>query len=505
MFLFNNVAFTTTVVSIISCCIFWTKSLASQPHILLLLVDDLGWSDVGYHGSQIKTPNVDRLAREGVILENYYVQQYCTPTRGSLMTGRYPIHTGLQHRAILSLTPFGLPLEFSILPEKLKEVGYKTHLVGKWHLGHYTSVSTPTHRGFDSFFGFYNYGHDHFNHTHDGFLDLFEGEKVARGYKGQYTSHLYVQEVERIVEEHNSSKPLFLYMAFENVHDPIQAPEKYLNKYSFIKDRDRRTYAAMMDVVDEAIGNITKAFREKGLWNDTLVIFSSDNGGDPFYRGFNYPLRGYKKTLWEGGVKACGFVHGQMLKRKGVISRDLIHVTDWYPTLINLAGATLDSKPMPVDGFDVWETISSGTPSPRTELLHNIDFPEKRPGLLLTYDTWYSGAAIRVGDMKLLMHVPNATWYQVPEEGGIAPDMEEIWDQKTNIVELALYNITADPTDRYDVSHKYPNIVRHLKDRIHEHWKTAVPPGIVPDDIMALAVAIKNKAWVSWRDTCNAK
>lgn len=183
MFLFNNVAFTTTVVSIISCCIFWTQALASQPHILLLLVDDLGWSDVGYHGSQIKTPNVDRLAREGVILENYYVQQYCTPTRGSLMTGRYPIHTGLQHRAILSLTPFGLPLEFSILPEKLKEVGYKTHLVGKWHLGHYTSVSTPTHRGFDSFFGFYNYGHDHFNHTHDGFLDLLRVKKLPEGTK----------------------------------------------------------------------------------------------------------------------------------------------------------------------------------------------------------------------------------------------------------------------------------------------------------------------------------
>jgi len=472
---------------------------------LLLLVDDLGWSDVGFHGSKIRTPNVDKLASEGVILDNYYVQPYCTPTRGSLMTGRYPIHTGLQHRAILCLTPFGLPLDFSILPEKLREVGYSTHIVGKWHLGHYTSASTPTHRGFDSFFGFFNYGHDHFDHTHNGFLDFFRGDEVDRENHGQYSTHLYVKEAERIVAEHNSSKPLFLYMAFENVHDPIQAPEEYLNKYNFIKDRDRRGYAAMMDVVDEAIGNITAAVKEKGLWNDTLVIFSSDNGGDPFFRGFNYPLRGYKRTLWEGGVRAAAFVHGRMLKQKGVTSRELIHVTDWYPTLINLAGGTIDSKPIPLDSFDVWDTISTGAPSPRTEILLNIDLPEKRPGLLLTYDTWYTGAAIRDGDMKLLMQVPNATWYQVPEEGGIAPDMDEIWDQKTNIVELALFNVTADPTERHDLSRSHPDIVRRLRKRIREHEKTAVPPGIVPEDIMALVAALKNNAWVPWRNRCNAK
>ncbi|KAL9973997.1 hypothetical protein ACROYT_G020524 [Oculina patagonica] len=189
----NNFAIIVALFILNSFYTFLTEVTALQPHILLILVDDLGWSDVGFHGSKIQTPNVDKLASKGVILDNYYVQPYCTPTRGSIMTGRYPIHTGLQHRAILCLTPFGLPLKFSILPEKLREVGYSTHLVGKWHLGHYTSASTPTHRGFDSFFGFYNYGHDHFDHTHEGFLDLFRGDKVAREYSGQYSTHLYVK------------------------------------------------------------------------------------------------------------------------------------------------------------------------------------------------------------------------------------------------------------------------------------------------------------------------
>ncbi|XP_067057174.1 arylsulfatase B-like isoform X1 [Acropora muricata] len=490
------------------------ESKRSQPHILFMLADDLGWIDVGLHGSKIHTPNIDSLAKDGVILDNFYAQPVCTPARGALMTGRYPIHTGLQHAVIHPSDPFGLPLDFQTLPGQLRDVGYATHLVGKWHLGFYKWPYIPPKRGFDTAYGFWNGDEDHFNHKRDGVVDFRNGTDPVTNLDGKYATYEYVKRIQEIVRYHNPEQPLFLYMAFQNVHNPIQAPEEYVKKYDFIDQRMRRVHAGMVDILDEAVGNISKAFKDKGLWEDTLTIFCTDNGGEPVFGGYNWPLRGTKHTLWEGGVRSTGFVHGKMLKRKGAKCDGLLHISDFFPTLINLAGGKFDPRnPIPVDGFDVWKTISQGDPSPRTEILLNIDNVDPNatlPGI-------YQGMGLRMGSMKLLMNVPNTTWFKPPELGGDFPEellsngliaeetdedvLKALMDNyllTAGTLEVALYNITADPEERNDLSQVLPDVVKKMKERMDYYINSSVPPLFKGTDPNALKIARKNGIWGPW-------
>lgn len=473
-------------------------SSLKSPHIVLVVIDDLGWSDLGFQGSKIQTPNINTLAAEGVILDNYYVQPLCTPTRSTLMTGRYPIHTGLQHFVIEPSQPYGMPLNITTLAQKLKEAGYATHMVGKWHLGFYEWEYTPTYRGFDSHYGFYTGCGDHYTHERLGILDLRDNTSPVRDMNGTYSANLFTRQAQKIIDNHDSSTPLFLYLPFQNVHFPVQAPQKYIDKYSFINNKIRRTYAAMLDIADEAIGNVTKSLEKSGLWENTVFVFTTDNGGLPEAGGYNWPLRGQKRTLWEGGVRGVAFVHGNMLERKGVKSRELLHSTDWYPTLIKLAGGKVDDSPVPIDGFDVWDTISKGKPSPRTEILLNIDLaPEEKLREMMSDDPPYQGAAIRVGDMKLLVSCPNSTWFKPPELRERNTYDMNFHDR--GLVEVALYNITADPTEHTDLSQKLPDVVNKLQERLHFYKQTVVPPLNKPSDPLARNVALKNGCWTPWR------
>ncbi|KAL9958325.1 hypothetical protein ACROYT_G035327 [Oculina patagonica] len=463
-------------------------------HILLVVVDDFGWSDVGFHGSKINTPNMDKLASEGVILDNYYVQPICSPTRSALLSGRYPIHTGLQHGVIRPDEPYGLPLDFATLQQALKKAGYATHMVGKWHLGFYEWPYTPTYRGFDSFYGFYTGAEDHFKHDRNGILDLHDNKEPVKDQGGVYSARLYAKQAQSVISSHNASSPLFLYLPFQNVHGPTQAPEEYINKYHFIDNTRRREYAAMVDIVDEAIGNVTQAMQQAGLWEDTLMIVTTDNGGIPHSGGYNWPLRGHKGSLWEGGVRGVGFVHGKMLQKTGVKCTELLHVTDWYPTLLYLTGITeKDASLPPLDGFNIWHTISEGAPSPRTEILHNIDVAPSSND----FDN-YEGIAIRVDDMKLLMRVPNLTWYKPPE---LSPEFQQL-DQnlgEDSRIKVALYNITANPNEHIDLSVKLPDVVKKLQDRVQYYMKGLVPPLKKPADPEANKTAQERGYWGPWR------
>ncbi|KAK7488997.1 hypothetical protein BaRGS_00017451 [Batillaria attramentaria] len=430
-----------------------------QPNIVFVLADDYGYHDVGYHGSRIRTPTLDRLASEGVRLENYYVQPICTPTRSQLMSGRYQIHTGLQHSIIRPSQPNALPLDSPTLADKMREAGYATHAVGKWHLGFYKQEYLPTNRGFDSFYGY---------------LTGSESQAV------------------NIVKNHPPSKPLFLYLAYQSVHAPLQVPDAYMEPYQDIQNVRRRIYAGMVACMDEGVKNLTEALLDAELWDNTVFVFSTDNGGPVRNAANNWPLRGTKDTLWEGGVHGVGFVHSNFIKQKGVINRGLIHVSDWFPTLLGLAGASL-SGVKPLDGFDQWATISEGKASPRTELLHNIDILFHPAG-----DTSYPGAfdtrvraAIRSGDMKLITGDPGeGEWTPPPEKDNPLPPSTYSsypFDPPFSTSPSAdknvwLFNITADPEERYDLSQQYPDVVKNLLQRLQYYSSTAVPPRFPPND-----------------------
>uniref|UniRef100_A0A665T5T5 Sulfatase N-terminal domain-containing protein n=1 Tax=Echeneis naucrates TaxID=173247 RepID=A0A665T5T5_ECHNA len=482
-------------------------SAARRPHVVFILADDFGWYDVGYHGSEIRTPNLDRLSAGGVRLENYYVQPLCTPSRNQLMTGRYQIHTGMQHQIIWPCQPYCVPLQEKLLPQLMKEAGYATHMVGKWHLGMYKKDCLPTRRGFDTYFGYLTGSEDYYTHMRCSpiaalnltrcALDLREGEEVATGYKGVYSTELFSQRAINIIEKHNSDQPLFLYVALQAVHSPLQVPERYMAPYRFIQDPYRRHYAGMVSAMDEAVGNITLALQQRGHWDNTVLVFSTDNGGQTLYGGSNWPLRGRKWSLWEGGVRGVGFVTSPLLERPGTVSRELIHVSDWLPTLVGLAGGSTNTTKH-LDGFDVWNTISKGFTSPRLELLHNIDplyndiapCPGREQQLTLAQvvsgdSRSKSGfnvsihAAIRSSNWKLLTGYPGCdVWFPRPghNSSGSGPKRPD------RLSSVMLFNIEKDPEERVDLSAQFPAVVDRLLQRLLHHQKNALPINFPADD-----------------------
>lgn len=455
------------------------------PHIIFILTDDQGYHDVGYHGSDIETPTLDRLAAEGVKLENYYIQPICTPSRSQLLTGRYQIHTGLQHSIIRPRQPNCLPLDQVTLPQKLQEAGYSTHMVGKWHLGFYRKECLPTRRGFDTFLGSLTGNVDYYTYDNcDGpgvcGFDLHEGESVAWGLSGQYSTMLYAQRASHILASHSPQKPLFLYVAFQAVHTPLQSPREYLYRYRTMGNVARRKYAAMVTCMDEAVRNITWALKRYGFYNNSVIIFSSDNGGQTFSGGSNWPLRGRKGTYWEGGVRGLGFVHSPLLKKKRRTSRALVHITDWYPTLVGLAGGTTSAADG-LDGYDVWPAISEGRASPRTEILHNIDplYNHARHGSLEGgFGIWNTAvqAAIRVGEWKLLTGDPGYGDWIPPQTLASFPGSWWNLERMASIRQAVwLFNISADPYEREDLADQRPDVVRTLLARLADYNRTAIP------------------------------
>ncbi|XP_062268692.1 arylsulfatase B isoform X2 [Platichthys flesus] len=494
-----------TVVFLLSCP---TLAAARRPHIVFIMADDFGWNDVGYHSSEVLTPNLDRLSAGGVRLENYYVQPLCSPSRNQLMTGRYQIHTGMQHQIIWPCQPYCVPLDEELLPELLKKEGYATHMVGKWHLGMYKKGCLPTRRGFDSYLGYLTGSEDYFTHERcyriaalnvtRCALDLRDGEEVATGYKGVYSTELFSQRAISTIEKHNSTEPLFLYVALQAVHAPLQVPERYLAPYSFIKDRQRQLYAGMVSAMDEAVGNITAALQKAGLWDDTVLVFSTDNGGQTMSGGSNWPLRGRKWSLWEGGVRGVAFVASPLLNHPGTVSHELIHISDWLPTFVGLAGA-IPKTPKPLDGFNVWQAISNGLASPRLELLHNIDplfidiapCPTSEHRLPLAEvaagaDLWAKSgfnvsihAAIRSSGWKLLTGYPGCSvWFPRPGHNS----SEASPSSRDPLKPVMLFNIDKDPEERVEVSADFPAVVDYLLSRLRQHQKSALPINFPDDD-----------------------
>ncbi len=410
---------------------------ANKPNILYILADDMGYADAGFNGCKdIKTPNLDELARAGTILKSFYVQPVCSPTRASLMTGRYVAHTGV-YTIVRPNAPWGLPLAERTLAQALRDAGYATAIVGKWHLGEFQETYRPTRRGFDHQYGQWFGAIDYFTHMRDQQLDWHRDDQPCKD-EG-YSTRLIAKDACRWIREVPASKPLFLYLPFNAVHGPYQVPDEYLKPYANLTGQ-RRTYAGMVAAMDEAIGQVVAALKEKGILDNTLIAFSSDNGGpSPGRITDNGPLRAGKGTIYEGGIRVSAFASWPGHIPGGKVVDEPLHAVDWYPTLVKLAGGSLEQK-LPLDGLDIWPVLTQGAKSPHDALLLCGTRPEE--------------VALRMGDWKLVRHA------------------------KTD----ELYNLAADLGETKNLADQQPDKLKELCAKLDALMKTAVPSPKAADE-----------------------
>jgi arylsulfatase A-like enzyme len=450
------------------------EALAKRPpNIVILLADDLGWNDVGYHGAPIETPHIDDLAREGVELDRFYSQPICTPTRAALLTGRSPLRSGLVFGVIRPWDYFGLPVRERLLSETLRQAGYQTAIVGKWHLGHGHIAQTPNRRGFDHFYGHLLGEIDYYAHSEAGGLDWQRNGESLR--EAGYSTDLVGEEAARVIANRDPSKPLFLYVPFNAPHSPMQAPKALVERYAklssepnlrahreFIEgvatrlgipveaaakildpsgDAPRAVFAAMVHSLDLAVGKVLGALEEAGIADDTLVLFFSDNGGHISLGASNAPLRGEKSTVFEGGIRVPAAVRWPKGLRGGRKVVQSIAVQDVFPTLVAAAGVASESG-LALDGVDRWPQIQGAAPVGPGEIFFGVNGVVGRQ------------EALRLDRWKLVRTI------------GFEGDPTK----------LMLFDVENDPTEQSDLASREPDRVADLKKRL-DRWVALYPPG----------------------------
>lgn len=418
-----------------------------QPNIVHIVADDLGWKDVGFNGClDIKTPNIDKLAATGAKFTQFYVQPMCTPTRACLMTGRYPFRYGLQTIVIPGPAGYGLDTSEYLMPQTLKDAGYTTAIIGKWHLGHADLKYWPKQRGFDYQYGAMIGELDYYTHSDAGVLDWFRDNKPVK--EEGYTTRLLGDDAVKYINAQDPKKPFYLYLTFNAPHTPYQAPQEYIDRYKDIADPTRRTYAGMVACLDDEIGRVVATLDKKKLRKNTLIIFHSDNGGttNAMFAGQmadlsktklpcdNGPYRDGKGTLFEGGCRVAALANWPGHIKAQTVD-GMIHAVDLYPTLAALAGAST-AKSKPLDGLNVWETIAEGKASPRTEVVYNVE-PFR--------------GAVRQGDWKLIWRTLIPT-------------------------SVDLYNLADDPYEKNNLAAAHPDKVAPMQDRLNTLGKESAKP-----------------------------
>lgn len=432
-----------------------------KPNIIIILADDLGWGDVGFHGSDIKTPNIDRLAKEGVVLNHYYTSPICSPTRGGLLTGRYPNRFGLRATVIPPWSSFGVDTTEEFLPQMLAKAGYTNRaVIGKWHLGQASSKYLPLNRGFTHFYGHYNGAINYFTHEREGELDWHNDNQTS--YDKGYSTDLLTDEAVKCIKNYAGKSPFFIYLAYNAPHSPLQAKKEDLLLYGYDESKPsfgsegggedggdadtgrgntrRQTYSAMVTCLDRGIGRVLQALKEMNIDDNTLVIFHSDNGAAPNEGGSSGELKGLKFQEWEGGVRAPAIVRWPAGFKGGRTIDQVMGYVDLAPTLREVAGIkTL--PPKPYDGIsmlNVWKG--------KTKQINR--------NLYLGYGSIISNQ-----------------WKLVKAHAG-NPKMEHGQD--------VLYNIMADPSEQKDLRASNPQVYESLNKLVsgYDSIKSAVavPP-----------------------------
>lgn len=326
------------------------QAQARKPNILLIVSDDLGYADFGMHGSrEMRTPNIDLLAREGIRFTDAYVSApYCSPTRAALLTGRYQQRFGHEFNIEPGQVEGGLPLSERTMADRLKAAGYRTAVLGKWHLGTAERFH-PLNRGFDYFFGFLIGGHS-YTSVGTGRGALLDGKDPAASI--EYLTDTLADRASAFIKQH-AAEPFFLYLAFNAAHTPMEATEKYLSRFTDIQDERRRTYAAMLSAMDDGIGRTLATLREQKLEQDTLIIYVNDNGGPTMATttvngASNAPFRGSKRTTWEGGIRVPLILTWKGRLPEGRVEKRVVIQLDVLPTVLAAAGVSPD----PAAGLD---------------------------------------------------------------------------------------------------------------------------------------------------------
>ncbi|XP_065345830.1 arylsulfatase B-like [Cloeon dipterum] len=515
---------------------------STKPNIIFILADDLGWNDVGFHGSnQIPTPNIDALAYSGIILNDYYATPLCTPSRSALFTGKHPIHTGMQHEVIYGFEPWGLGLEERLLPEYFKDLGYATHLVGKWHLGHFKKEYTPTFRGFDSHFGYWCGHTDYYDHNSEeapAFWghDLKSGMMTRRDLVGNYTTTLFSDEAVRLIDAHDESEPMLLVVSHSAPHAgnpaiPLQAPDDIVAKFKVenIPDARRQIYAAMVWLLDRSVGQIISALSRKGMLDNSIVIFSSDNGGAGanYNRNVasNWPLRGGKDTTWEGGVKVAGLIWSPLLKEANKVFNKICSIQDWLPTLLAAAGGKIVDG---IDGKNIWPALNNSSRDTYDQILvqiddlRNISAVRKGRYKLLSGTTWKGRYDVSIGsegrkgeyDLRGIQTSEAAsalkrTTRPLPNKFVIknlrnlatvtCPPDDDRFICKPLEGEDCLFDLSQDPCEAINLARKYPHIVNHLKSLLATCNETAVQPRNQVGDPLSNPKFWRYE-WTNWKD-----
>jgi arylsulfatase A-like enzyme len=407
------------------------------PNIVVLLADDLGWHDVSYHGSEIRTPHIDRLAGQGVRFERFCAFPLCSPTRSALMTGRNPIRFGVVYATIEPFDTHGVPVEEHFFSETLRAAGYETAVTGKWHLGHTHRKFLPPARGFEHSYGHLNGRIDYYTKDREGGYDWHRDCKTLR--EEGYSTELIAREAVRLIEKRDRARPLFLYVPFNAPHAPLEAPPRYMDHYAKIADQDRRTYAAMVEYMDDGIGRILGALDSEGMARDTLVFFFSDNGGQTGQGGNNHPLRGAKRTTYEGGLRVPAVMRWPGKLPAGAVSRQLWSVMDVFPTFCAAVGVAPRNR-LPFDGRNLWPVIAAGRTEPRRNLF------------------FCTGSGNR-----FLYALCDAEWKLVrtiSRQDGTAAN--------------ELFRVEEDETEQKDLAAQYPQVVKDLAARV-DRWRALYP------------------------------
>lgn len=347
---------------------------ARKPNILIILADDLGWGDLGFHGSDILTPNLDRFAKQSTLLDQFYTAPICSPTRAGLLTGRYPNRFGLRQNVIPPWSNFGVDTSEVFLPTLLARAGYINRaVIGKWHLGASAKMYLPLHRGFTHFYGFYNGAIDYFTHMREGELDWHNDSAVSHD-KG-YTTDLITREAVKKIDEYATQGPFFMYVAYNAPHGPLQANEHDLALYGFDKNKPlfqmkgdygmrgrgntkKQTYGAMVTGMDRGIGEILQKLKTLKIEDNTLVLFLSDNGAVKNNGGSSGGLRGGKFQEWSGGVRSPAIIHipGRQ-KAAGTTISQVMGYIDVMPTIVAIAGIRQDPKNK-LDGINMLPVLN---------------------------------------------------------------------------------------------------------------------------------------------------